>query len=255
MKPALRLLAVLLPLTALADVERQLRDAATTLARTSYSWETTTRQRFKGETTEPRLDPNAPVELEGKFDPKGFTQFTIRPSRELAVPVTTVWQHGDAVAHTPLGWLRRSEIRQTPSANREVEFEGKQVRLSRVFGVALKATTLRPLTEELLDFVADLKSCRSAEGLILGELRDRTIEQLWGDASAKRAPETHGTIIFKIGEQGLTEYHVVIAIGFPNSRTKKIAWTVQQWSTRVTGIGTTTVAPPDEAVRALARDR
>jgi hypothetical protein len=43
----------------------------------------------------------------------------------------------------------------------------------------------------------------------------------------------------------------VIAIGFPNSRTKKIAWSMQQWTTRVKGIGSTTVEPAAEAVKRL----
>ena len=234
-----------------ADPEHELRDAVSALARSGYTWETTVRQRVQGETTEPRLNPNAPLELQGKVDPSGFMQLTLHPPRELPVPLTVYSQLGEAVAFTPLGWLRRSDIRKTPPSNREVTFEGKQVRVSRVLLVALKVAAMRALTEDLLDLVMDLKACRNVNGLFLGELRDRSIEQLWGDARAKSAPEVHGTVIFKIGEQGLTEYHVVLGIGFPNSRTKKTAWTMQQWSTRITGIGTTTVEPPYEAVKAL----
>ena len=238
-------------LAAHADPEHEVRDAVSALARTSYAWETTVRQRVQGETTEPRLNPNAPVELRGKVDPNGFMQITLHPPRELPVPVTVYSQLGEAVAFTPLGWLRRSDIRKTAPSNREVTYEGKQVRVSRVLLVALKVAAMRALTEDLLDLVMDLKTCRNVSGLFVGELRDRSIEQLWGDTRAKSAPEVHGTVIFKLGDQGLTEYHVVLGIGFPNSRTKKTAWTMQQWSTRITGIGTTTVEPPYEAVKAL----
>ena len=89
------------------------------------------------------------------------------------------------------------------------------------------------------------------EGLVLAELRERVVEQLWGDARAKRAPEIQGNVIFKFAGDGLSEYYVVLAIGFPNSRTKKTAWSMVQWSTRINGIGSTTVEPPAAAVKAL----
>jgi hypothetical protein len=58
-------------------------------------------------------------------------------------------------------------------------------------------------------------------------------------------------VIFKLAGDGLSEYHVVLAIGFPNSRTKKTAWSMVQWSTRIRGIGSTNVEPPAAAVKAL----
>ncbi len=245
--------ASLAPGVALADPEADVRAAVSALARTSYRWETTVRQRFKGETAEPRLDANAPVATRGRSDPAGFTEIRLEPTREFAARITAGFRYGDAVALTPSGWLRRSEIKQVPGGDRSVEFDGKQLRLSRVLGEALKATALRPLAEELLDFSADLKSFREVQGLILAELREGAIERLWGDPQAKRAPEVQGTAIFKLNEAGLAEYHVVLAIGFPNARTKTVAWSVQQWSTRITGHGVTTVELPAEAVRALEK--
>jgi hypothetical protein len=244
-------LLVLCPLLAVADPEAELREAVSALSQTSYTWETTTRQRFTGDTTEPRINPNAPIEVRGRIDPAGYTEMTFMPSRDLPVPVTTLARDADVLAHTPVGWMRRSEMRQTAAADREVSFEGKTVRLSRFFTVALKATAQRTLTENLIDLITDLKSVRSESGLIIAELRDRTVEQLWADAQAKRAPEIQGTVIFKLVEQGLAEIHVVIAIGFPNSRTKKTSWSMQQWTTRITGIGSTRVEPPAEAVKVL----
>jgi hypothetical protein len=252
MKPVLAPWLVLLALTLRADPESDVRHAVSELARTSHAWETTVRQRFSGETTEPRVNLNAPVEARGRVDPGGYTEMTLLPSRELATPVTAISWQGEVVALTPLGWLRRTEMRETPGQDRTVDFGGKQVRLSRVFKVALEVTARRTPTEELLDLLADIKTYRSTQGLVIGELHDRAVEKLWGAAQAQRAPEIQGTVIFKFSEAGLEACHLVIAIGFPNSATKKTAWSMQQWSTRFTGIGSTTVEPPAAAVRALA---
>lgn len=252
MKRALLLVALIFSASARAEPADDLRNAIDALARTNYTWATTTRQRFNGETTEPRINPNAPLEVQGKYETNGFIVITALSSRSFPVAVTVVTRQSDTVAQTPLGWLRRTQIHQTPGPDREVEFDGRKVRLSRAFAAALKTAALRTPTDELLDLVPDMKSCRTQDGLILIELRDRVVEQLWGDAQAKRAPEIQGTVIVKLSEQGVTEYHYVLAIGFPNSRTNKVAWLMQQWTTRITGIGTTSVEPPAEAVKALA---
>ena len=252
MGKALILCSALLPLASRADPESRLRDAANLLAGASFAWETTARQRFTAETTEPRLNPSAAIEVQGRFDPQGYSEITLMPSaRSLAVPVSAVFWRGDVVGETPLGWLRRTEMRAVPAPDRTVEFNGKQVRVSRALSVALRVTAQRNLTEELFDLLADLKSFREESGLILAELREAAIEKLWGDPQAKRAPEVQGTVIFKLSGQGVTEYHLALAIGFPNSRTKKTAWTIQQWSTRIRGIGSTSVSPPAAAVKRL----
>lgn len=251
MKSSFVLLLLLLPSAARAEPEADVREAVGALARNSYTWETTVRQRFNGEAAEPRPVANAAVEVRGRFDPAGYTEITLLPSRELAAPVTAVFRQGDVVGQTPLGWLRRTEIRQTPGPDRDVEFGGKPVRLSRVFGVVLQVANRRTPTEELFDLLADIKSFKSVNGLVVAELRDRAVEALWGDTRAKSAPEIQGTVLFKFNGEGLGEFHYVLAIGFPNSATKKVAWTMQQWSTRISGIGTTAVEPPADAVKAL----
>ena len=248
------ILWLLAPAPTFADPAGDVREAVNALVRQSHGWETTARQKFRGESTQPRLDPGAAVELRGRFDPDGLYQITLEPSRDLPVPVTAIFRRGDVVANTPLGWLRRSEMRRVPAPDRTVEFEGRQVRVSRVLSTGLKASAMRPLTEELFDLIADVKSWRAESGLVLGELREQTIEKLWGDPQAKRAPEIEGTVIFKIGRQGLSEYHTLLAIGFPNSRTKQVDWSMQQWSTRITGVGFTTVHAPTAALRALDKE-
>lgn len=240
-----------LSLTTHAEPERELRQQVTALARTSYSWETTVRQRFTGDSTQPRLDPKAPVELRGRIDPESYTAITLMPTREFPVALTAISRWGDVVVQTPNGWVRRADVRPSTGADREVSLDGKQVRASRFVSAALKVGALRPLTEELLDLLPELKNHRVIEGLILADIRDESIERLWGDAQAKRAPELHGTVIFKLSDDGLAEVHVVLGVGFPNSRTKTVAWSLQQWTTRIQGIGTTTVEPPADAAAVL----
>lgn len=253
-RSALSLAFLLLVPVLRADPAADVRAAATALARSSYTWETTVRQRFTSESRELRPNPNAPVEVRGRTDPDGYTEITLLPSRELALPVTAVFRGGDVVGQTPAGWLRRTAMREAPGQDRTVDAGGKAVRLSRVFAVALQVTARRTAVEELLDLIEEVKAWRSESGLVLGELPDRTIERLWEDPQAKRAPDVHGTVIFRLTDAGIADYHVVLAIGFPNSRNRKTAWTMRQWTTRFIGIGTTTVEPPAAALKALADD-
>ena len=123
---------LLTPLALRADPEADVRNAVTALARTSHAWETTVRQRFSSETREPRLNPNAPIEVRGRTDPETFTEITQQPTRDLPVPVTALFRGGEVVGLTPAGWQRRTEMRSTGSADRTVEFGGKQVRASRM---------------------------------------------------------------------------------------------------------------------------
>jgi hypothetical protein len=177
----------------------------------------------------------------------------LRNPRLTPVPIVAVFRDGDVVAQTPAGWLRRSELRQPPGGDREVTVDGKKLRLSRVLAGALKATEQRPAAEEILDLMPDIKAWRRLEGVVVGELGEAAIEKLWGEPDARRAPEVQGTVIFKLGEQGLAECHVALAIGFPNARTKATAWTVQHWSLRFSEIGTAQPELPDDALAALDR--
>src|SRR6185295_7858248 len=101
------LFAVALPLAA-ADPHAVLREAAANLGRSSYSWETTARNRASGESAEAAMNPNAPAIVQGRIDPASYIEITLLPSRDtLPVPVIAVNKFGDAVGLTPLGWLRR----------------------------------------------------------------------------------------------------------------------------------------------------
>jgi hypothetical protein len=236
-----------------ADDAAELRALISGLARTSYTWETTVRRKFGGTTTAPRFDASAAVETRGEFDAAGFTFVTLPPTRDVPVAITALTRHGDAVVLTPTGWLRRDALREAGGgeAERDLAVEGKTVRRTRFVAAALKAMAVRPVVEELLDLMVEFKAVRREQGLYLAELPERAIEQAWGGPESKRAPEVHGTVIFKVGEAGIAEYHVVLGIGFPDTRTKGVAWTLQQWSTRFSAVGATTVAVPEGALQAL----
>ncbi len=237
-----------------AEPEAEVRAAATALARTSHAWETTARQRFTSESRDFRPNPNATIEVRGRTDPEGSTQITVLPSPDIPVEIVAVFRAGDVVGQTPVGWLRRTAMRQVPNQDRTIQAGGRPVRLSRLLAAALQVTARKTAAEDLLDLIEEVKAWREQGGLVLGALSDRAIERLWGDAQAKRAPEVHGTVIFRPTAAGLTEYHVVLAIGFPQSRTGKTAWTMLQWSTRFSGLGSTQVEPPAAALKALDED-
>lgn len=101
--PALALLLAVASTRSHADTDSDVRAAITALANTSYAWETITRQRFSGDSTESRVNLNAPIEVEGRTDPNAYTQITVMPSRELGTPVVVLFRAGDVVCHTPLG--------------------------------------------------------------------------------------------------------------------------------------------------------
>jgi hypothetical protein len=245
-------LVLWVPSVSFADPHADLRAAASQLGRTSYTWETTDRQRLQGESAEAQLNPRAPAVVRGKIDPDTFSEITLLPSRDtLAVPVTAIFRFGDAVGLTPLGWRRRTEIRDTAGPDRMVDFAGKQVRLSRALATVLKAMNMKTPGDEVIELMAEAKAFKEANGLIIAELRDRVIEELWADPRAKNAPDIQGTVIFKLSDGAVSEYHILLAIGFPNSKTKKTAWQMMQWSTRIKGIGETTVEPPAEAIKKL----
>src|SRR5687767_1090265 len=87
---------VLLPKLADAqEEEREVREAVSALARTSYAWSTTVRERFKGETKEARGAGKAAVEVEGKFEADGLMQMTLPASREVPVALTAIFSGGD----------------------------------------------------------------------------------------------------------------------------------------------------------------
>lgn len=238
--------------SSVASPEADARAALRALSHTSYAWETTVRQRSSGEAAELKLDPTAPIEVTGRTDPQGNTEVTLLGSRQsVDVPVRAVFKFGDAVGYTPLGWLRRTEIHDSPGPDRAVDFEGKKVRLSKAFAAALRAMALRTPGEEALDLIAEVKAWREGDGYLIGELRDAVIEKLWAEDRAKNAPELMGNLVLKIQGDIVTEYHVLLAIGFPGGKKRAMTWSVMQWTTRIKDAGSTVVDPPAAAVEKL----
>jgi hypothetical protein len=234
-----------------AEPEADVRAALRNLSRTSYAWETTVRQRSSGDAAQLKLAPGAAIEVTGKTDPQGNTEVTLLGSRDAGgVPVKAVFRFGDAVGYTPLGWLRRTEIHDSPGPDRFVDFDGQKVRLSKALAATLKAMALQTPGEEALDLIAEVKSWREADGLYIGDLRDAAIEKLWTEDRAKSAPELMGNLVLKIEAEVVTEYHLLLALGFP-SRKQEMNWSVQQWTTRIKDAGSTVVDPPAAAVEKL----
>ncbi len=237
-----------------ADPQTDVRNGLRTLGKSSYAWETTVRQRSSGDGAGLALNPAAAIEITGRTDPDGNTEVTLLPSRQtIDAPVTAVFKFGDAVGHTPLGWLRRTEIHEAEGAERDrmIPFEGKSVRRSKAFATALRAMAVQTPLGEALDLIADVKTFREEAGLVIGDLRDEAIEKLWAEPRAKSAPELMGNIVFKFSDGVVSEYHFLIGIGFPASKKRTVNWSVMQWTTRIHDVGTAVVEPPAGAVEKL----
>jgi hypothetical protein len=243
---------------ALADPAADVRAALEALRRSSFSWETTARQRFTEPTegtnrgTAPATDPA--LEVKGRSGTDGTTEITLLASKStVATPVTVFLKEGGAVASTPLGWLTRGEIREILGTRRDetLPFEGNPVPLHRALTVAQRAMTTESALEQLLNLMVDVKAYREDDGDPVGELSERAVETLWGDARAKSAPDIAGRVTFRIRDGVLTEYRVRLEISFPPPRSRPATRTVTQWTTRITALGTTTVMPPAEVARKL----
>ena len=249
-----QLLVVLLglvPCRGLADPAQEVRDAMNALVRVRHGWETTAREQFRCEYVQPRRDHQGAVEVRGAFEPSGLYAITLEPSRDVPAPVTAIFRAGDVVATAPNGWVHRGDLRKLAGPDREIDFAGARIRLSRVLGAALKASAMKPLTEDLFDLLPELSSFRRDGGWIVADLSGSAIDRLWQDRQPLRTPERQGTVSFQLGNQGLLEVQILIATGAQNSRTLAMSWSLQQWTIRVSGVGTTYVSAPTAALRAL----
>ena len=250
------LMAGLVP--AWADPAADVRASLETLRRSSFTWETTSRQRFTEPTegTSPSAAPTTDPALEvtGRSGTDGTTEITLLPSKAtIATAVTVFLKEGGAVASTPLGWLTRGEVRESLGTRRDetLPFEGNSVRLHRALTVAQRAMTTESALEQLLNLMVDIKAYREDDGEPVGELGERAIESLWGDARAKSAPDIAGRVTFRIRDGVLAGYRVRLEISFPPPRGRPATRTVTQWTTRITAVGTTTITLPAEVAQKL----
>jgi hypothetical protein len=242
---------------ACASPETDVRNGLEALRHTSFSWETTVRHRASVAASDADAGAPLPADLaiavRGRSDQR-FTEITLLPDKAaLPVPVTAYIQAGAAAGETPLGWMTRREMDEMPAdrANTTVTLAGKPVRVYRAVAAAERAIKIPDPLDEVFELLADIKSYREVNGDPVGDLTEHAIETLWGDPSAKRAPEIAGFVTFRLSNGVLTEYRYRLEIGFASAGGQSARRSIVQWSTRIDGIGTTTINPPRAALEKL----
>ncbi|HVS52852.1 MAG TPA: hypothetical protein VHD62_10910 [Opitutaceae bacterium] len=240
---------------ACANPETEVRAALDALRRVSFTWESTAHQRTTetGEDAKSAATADAAIEVTGRSD-RDLTEITLPPSKSAAaVPITILTKAGAAAADTPLGWLTRSELDEALGTHRDedVQFEGKSVRLRRCLTAAERAIAIPNPLDEAFGVLADIKAFHEGETGPVGELTERAIEKLWGDARAKSAPEIAGTVTFRIEDGVLVEYRYRLEIAFPSSSGRPTRRNVVQWTTRLSDIGRTNISPSQAALEKL----
>jgi hypothetical protein len=240
-----------------ASPESDVRAGLEALRHTSFSWETTARHRASVLAGEADAGAPLPADLalaiRGRSD-QHFTEITLLPEKAaLPVPVTAYIRAGAAAGETPLGWMTRREMDEVPAdrANATVTLEGKPIRVYRAVAAAERAIKVPDPLDEVLELFADIKSYREVNGDPVGDLTEHAIETLWGDPSAKRAPEIAGFVTFHLSNGVLTEYRYRLEIGFPPAGGQPARRSIVQWATRIEGVGTTSVSPPRAALEKL----
>jgi hypothetical protein len=211
--------------SALAEPMEDVRAAVAALRSASgYAWETTARQTWReypDYATPPDLAERTPVvEVKGKSS-NGYTEVTLMPSKTaLDVPVRALIHSSvEALAETPIGWMTRQEMRDSPRRGETVKVEGKSIRLFRFFAVATRASNLESPAEELTGLLSDLKSCAEGEGGIVGQMKSVSAGMLQerGPGAVNSADDIHGTILFKIRDGVLTGYEVRLVSEIPRA--------------------------------------
>jgi hypothetical protein len=237
-----------------AEPMEDVRAAAAALrSANSYAWETTARQTWReypDYATPPDLaERTAVVEVKGKSG-NGYAEVTLMPSKTaLDVPVKALIHSSvEALADTPIGWMTRQEMRDSPRRGETVKVDGKSIRLFRFFAVATRASNLESPVEELTGLLSDLKSCAEAEGGIVGQMKSVSAGMLQerGPGAVNSADDIHGTILFKIRDGVLTGYEVRLVSEIPRAGRDPIKSTTR-WTTTLSSIGSTSVSVPYEA--------
>src|SRR5204863_8861614 len=129
----------------------------------------------------------------------GLYQVTLQPAKAaLEVPVTAIVKSSvEALADTPIGWMTRQEMRDSPRRGETVKVDGKSIRLFRFFAVATRASNIESPLDELTGLLSDLKSCAEAEGGIVGQMKSVSAGMLQerGPGAVNSADDIHGTIL------------------------------------------------------------
>jgi hypothetical protein len=248
----LALAAVAAP--AWADPMEDLRAAVDTLREAkTFAWETTARQTWReypDYATPPDLaDRTAAIEVSGKVG-NGFYQVTLLPSKTtLEVPVTAIVKSSiEALADTPIGWMTRQEMRDSPRRGETVKIEGKSIRLFRFFAVATRASNVESPLDELVGLLADLKSVEAAPGGIVGHMKavNAGMLQERGPGAINSADDIRGSIFFRVRDGRLVSYEVRLMSEIPRVGRDPIKST-SRWTTTISSVGSASVLVPYEA--------
>lgn len=224
-------------------------------AASGYAWETTARQTWReypDYATPPELAARAPVvEARGRSS-NGYLEIILQPSKAtLEVPVRAIVRSSvEALADTPIGWLTRQEMRDSPRRGETVKVDEHSIRLFRFFSVATRASNLDSPLDELTGLLSDLKSAEPTEGGILGLMKSVSAGMLQerGPGAVNSADDIHGSILFKIRDGVLTGYEVRLVSEIPRAGREPIKSTTR-WTTTISSIGTASVSVPYEAER------
>ncbi len=224
-----------------------LRDAS------GFAWATTARQSTREYPDYKRPDdlgePATVIEVEGKSS-GGWLEVTVPPSKSTAeVPVRALIKSSvEAVADTPLGWMTRQEMRDSPRRGETAQVDGKTVRLARLFSAGTKATNVESPLEDLHDLTFAIESYEESPEGIVGQLKPVVAALLLERGGGSGAGDTKGTVLFQVRDGVLRAYAVKIVTEIPRVDREPIK-AITRWATSFSAIGSTSVSPPSEVVR------
>jgi hypothetical protein len=220
-----------------------------------FSWTTTARQNVREYPDYKRPDdlgePATIVEVEGKSGAGGWLEVTLPPSKATGeVPVRALIKSSvEAVADTPLGWMTRQEMRDSPRRGESAKVEDKTVRLARFFTAATKATNVESPLDDLMGLLSDIQTYEETTGGVVGRLRPIAAAMLQErSGNSGSAGDTTGTVLFQIRDGVLRAYAVKLVTEIPR-RDREPIKSITRWATSFSAIGATSVSPPAEVVR------
>jgi hypothetical protein len=240
----------------LAEPLDDVRAAVAALRNASgYSWETMARQTWREypDYARPKeLAPGDPaVEVKGRSG-GGYVEILLQPSKSaLDVPVRAIVRSSvEALAETPIGWMTRQEMRDSPRRGESAAVDGKSIRLFRFFSVATRATNIESPVEELTGLLSDLKSAEATSEGIVGQMKSVSAGMLQerGPGAVNSADDIRGSIVFKIRDGVLASYEVRLVSEIPRAGREPIKSTTR-WTTTISSVGVAYVSVPYEAGR------
>ncbi len=240
-----------------ADPEAEVRAAVAAWRNAAgYAWESTARATVTHVAGKAAPVARPRVTVRGRSLRDGMTEVQTVPRVRNEVPVTAYIKSSTAaVAGTPVGWMTRQEMRDSPESHpdRTVQIEGKPVRLHRFFAAAIEATRVVTPIEEVLALLGDIGAFEEGEpGEIVGRLKPRAAEMLHGNARSLR-PEADfkGSVIFRLRDGLPVDYEIRFESITPATARRPESRAVTSWKITFNEMGTATVELPPEAATRL----